>query len=342
MVHPTQPLLRQLGKDGPFIPALGFGLMGMSLAYGPTESDENRLRLLDRAWELGCTNWDTADAYGDNEDILGKWFELHPERRKDIFLASKFGLKTSADGITVDSSPSYCEECIEKSLRRLKVNYIDLYYLHRPNPEVPIEETLQAMKRLVSEGKVKYLGLSEISSRTLRRAHAIYPISAVQVEYNLWTLDIEGPSGTYLLDTCKELGISIFAYSPLGRGIMTGTYRSASDFGPGDSRAGTARFREENLKSNLHLVDKLGELARRKNCTSGQLVLAWLLAQGENVLVVPGTKKTKYLEENFNASSVVITAHEELELRRLVSEIGVNGGRDATYGSYIDTVPLDG
>ncbi|KAI0458087.1 NADP-dependent oxidoreductase domain-containing protein [Xylaria acuta] len=230
MAHLTQPLLRQLGKDVPFITAFGFGLMGMSLGYGPSNT---------------------------------------------------FGLKTSTNGITFDSSPSYCEGCIEKSLKRPKVNYVDLYYLHCPNPEVPIKEAVQAMKRFLrSERKVKCLRLSKVSSPTLRRAHAIHRISAVQ------------------------LGISIFAYSPLGRGIMTGSCR----YGP---------FSGGNLKNNLQLVDKLGELARRKDCTSGQLVLAWLLAQEENIFVIPGRRDTK-------------------------SGIGANGGRDTKFGAYIDTVPLEG
>ncbi|KAH8156610.1 hypothetical protein CIB48_g11639 [Xylaria polymorpha] len=340
---PSKPTLnRQLGRDGPSIPAAGFGLMGFSVGYGAAEPDEARFRLLDRAWELGCTNWDTADAYGDSEDIIGKWLKLHPERRADIFLATKFGLRLDATaGHIVDSSPEYCRQCVESSLKRLGVDQIDLYYMHRANPEVPIEKTMRVMKELVDEGKVKYVGLSEVSSATLRRAHAVHPIHAVQVEYNPWTLDIEGPSGTHILDTCKELGVSVFAYSPLGRGIMTGRFRSAADFGPDDARSVSPRFQGENFQKNLKLVDQFAEIAKRKGCTSGQLVLAWLLAQGDNIFVIPGTKKAPYLEENFAASEVVLTEEEEKLLRKLVSEAGVSGDRGATFGFFVDTIPLE-
>lgn len=188
---------------------------------------------------------------------------------------------------------------------------------------------------------MKYLGLSEISSSTLRRAHAIHPISAAQIEYNPWTLDIEGPSGSYLLKTCRELGVAIFAYSPLGRGIMTGRYRSSADFGPDDARAGMTRFQGENFARNLDLVDKFKELAELKCCTPGQMVLSWLLAQGDDIFVIPGTKKVTYLEENFNATSVVLSEDEELRLRELVTKAGVSGGRDPAFGAYVDTVPID-
>ncbi|UPL03928.1 hypothetical protein LCI18_014862 [Fusarium solani-melongenae] len=341
MAPPAQLPLRQLGKNGPKIPAVGFGLMGLSIAYGATESDEERLKVLDRAWELGCTNWDTADAYADNEDLVGKWFKLHPERRNDIFLASKFGLKMVDGNFGIDSSPEYVRECIERSLKRLGVEHIDLYYMHRANEDVPIEKTVEAMKQLVEEGKVKYLGLSEVSSTTLRRAHAVHPISAVQVEYNPWTLDIEGSSGTYLLKTCEELDVSVFAYSPLGRGILTGRYRSVDDFEEGDFRKNLARFQGENFRKNLVIVDKFNELAKQKGLTSSQLVLAWLLEQSPRVFVIPGTKKIMYLEENVGASRVTVSKGEEQELRRLVLEAGVEGGRDPTFGNYSDTTPLE-
>lgn len=188
---------------------------------------------------------------------------------------------------------------------------------------------------------MKYLGLSEVSSSTLRRAHAIHPISAVQVEYNPWTLDIEGPSGTHLLDTCKELGVSIFAYSPLGRGILTGAYRSQSDFGPGDFRPSLTRFQGDNLTKNLVLVDKFAEVAERKGCTTAQLVLAWLVAQSPLIFVIPGTKRVKYAEENFGAAKVTVSDQEERELRRVVAEVGVSGDRNASFGDYADTAPLE-
>ncbi|KAB5566038.1 NADP-dependent oxidoreductase domain-containing protein [Coniochaeta sp. 2T2.1] len=368
MSRPPSRLLRKLGRDGPEIEAVGFGAMVMSIpGYGPpnsrasismetltlNRSDEERFKLLDHAWELGCTNWDTADLYGDSEDVIGKWFKLHPERRKDIFLATKFGLRGTvhgmeldssgnAPGIVIDSSPEYCRDAIDQSLHRLGVDYIDLYYLHRPDPNVSIEKTVEAMKELVLAKKVKYLGLSEVSSSTLRRAYSVHPIHAVQIEYNPWTLDIEGSSGTFLLDTCRELGVSIFAYSPLGRGLMTGRIRSNTEFGPGDVRAGMARFQGDNFKRNLEIVDRFTELAGRKGCAPGQLVLAWLVAQGENVFVIPGTKNSKYLSENFAASAVKISQEEERELRRVVTEAGVYGDRTETFGSFVDTLPLRG
>ncbi|SPO00354.1 related to pyridoxine 4-dehydrogenase [Cephalotrichum gorgonifer] len=346
MSSPTKPKLRQLGKGGPNVNTIGFGLMGLGIeGYGPRGTDEERFAVLDRAWEIGCTNWDTSNIYGDSEDVIGKWFKLHPERRADIFLASKFGMKPSAEafgGFAFDSSPEYCRKCIDESLKKLGVDYIDLYYVHRVDSNVPIEKTIREMKALVDEGKIKYIGLSEISSSSVRRAHSVHPISAVQVEYNPWTLDIEGPSGTNLLDTCNELGIAIFVYSPLGRGIMTGAYRSAADFGHGDFRAMLARYQGDNFNKNLVLVDAFTELAQRKGCTPGQLVLAWILEQSPNMFVIPGTKKIKYLEENFGASSVEIAPDEEKALRKLVSDAGVGGGRDPIFGHYMDTAPLEG
>ncbi|CAH0022602.1 unnamed protein product [Clonostachys rhizophaga] len=337
----SSPILRQVGQNGPRIPAVGFGLMGLSIAYGPVGTDEERLKVLDRAWELGCTNWDTSNAYGDSEVLVGKWFKLHPERRKDIFLATKFGITVDGSGMKLDSSPEHCKACIEKSLERLGVEYVDLYYLHRVNTEVPIEKTVKAMSELVKEGKVKLLGLSEISSSTLRRAHAIHPIAAVQVEYSPWTLDIEGPSGTYLLNTCKELGVSIFAYSPLGRGIMTGRVRSAADFGPDDFRSRLERFQGENFQKNLDLVDKFGDLAKSKGYAASQMALAWLTAQSDLVFVIPGTKSIKYLEENWGAAGVKLTEKEEQDVRRFVEDADLNGTRGALLGHYLDTAPLN-
>ncbi|KAF4964707.1 hypothetical protein FSARC_7414 [Fusarium sarcochroum] len=341
MAPPAQLPLRQLTKNGPKIPSIGFGLMGMSVGYGAPESDDERLKVLDRAWELGCTNWDTADIYADSEDLIGKWFKLHPERRDDIFLATKFGIKFADGKMTTDSSPEYVGNCIESSLKRLGVDHIDLYYMHRANPEVPIEKTVEVMKQLVEEGKVKYLGLSEVSSATLRRAHAVHPITAVQVEYNPWTLDIEGPSGTHLFKTCQELDVAIFAYSPLGRGILTGRFRSIDDFEEGDSRRDLSRFQGENFKKNLVIVDKFEELAKSKGHTSSQLALAWLLEQSPNVFVIPGTKKVKYLEQNVGASKVELTKEEEQQLRKLVQEAGVQGERDPYFGSFVDTARLE-
>ncbi|KAK6219441.1 hypothetical protein LQW54_002173 [Pestalotiopsis sp. IQ-011] len=249
MSRPAQTPLGQLTENGPKIPAISFGLMGMSIGYGEAESDEERLEVLDRAWELGCTNWDTADIYGDSEDVAGKWFRLHPERRADIFLATKFGLKMEDSGMITNSSPEYVLESANKSLQRLGVDHIDL------------------------EGKVKYLGLSE-------------------------TLEIEGAPGTHLMKSCAELGIAIFAYSPLGRGILTGRFRTSDDFEEGDVRRNMARFQGENCQKNLKIVDTFHELAAKKGCTPSQLTLAWILEQSPNIFVIPGTKKIKYLEDN--------------------------------------------
>ncbi|EFY97799.1 aldo-keto reductase family protein [Metarhizium robertsii] len=338
-MFPPRPV-RQVGSLGPNVPTVGFGAMGMSVGYGQTKSNEEKLKLLDRAWEPGCTNWDTADIYGDSEDTIGNWFRLHPERRKDIFLATKFGLCPRNNSITVDSSPEYCHEAVEKSLSRLGVDQIDLFYLHRADPMVPIEKTTAAMKQLVEQGKVRHIGLSEVSSGALRRAHAIHPISAVQVEYNPLTLDIEGPNGTYLMKTCKELGVAIFAYAPLGRGLLSGRYRSLGDLDFDDSRRTLGRFQEQSLYKNLRLIDRLSEVAHRKGCTPSQLILAWLIRQSENIFVIPGTKSVKYLEENFAAAGLTVTDAEQQEIRELTDSIEVEGDRNATFGQFVTTVPV--
>ncbi|KAH7014506.1 NADP-dependent oxidoreductase domain-containing protein [Microdochium trichocladiopsis] len=336
--------LRQLGRNGPLIPVIGLGLMGASVGYGAALSDDNRLAFLDRAWQIGARNWDTSDAYGDSEALLGKWFRLHPERRKDIFLATKFGIVMPGNGnlteVKIDSSPEYATTALEKSLQTLGVDYVDLYYVHRINSDTPIEKTMEAMASAVKSGKVKYVGLSEASSATVRRAHAVYPLSAVQSEYNPWTRDIEGEAGTHLLDTCKELGIAIVAYSPLGRGVLTGAYRSGASFGEGDVRAHMSRFSEDNMAKNDACLDKIGAIAERKGCTPAQLSLAWLIAQADNVFVIPGTKKIKYLEQNFAAGQVQLTEAESKELRQIVSEVDIAGDRDPFFGAFVDTVPL--
>ncbi|KAK0762079.1 hypothetical protein N5P37_004880 [Trichoderma harzianum] len=294
MVPSIRLPLRQVGKNGAFATQIGSGAMGMSVAY-------DTVLVLDRAWELGCTNWDTAALYGDSE-------ERHPERRADIFLATKFGFKKTDAGIIVDASPEHCLESAEQSLRRLNVTCIDLFYMHRTNGEVPIEKTVGAMKKLQDEGKVKYLGLSEVSSNTLRRAYAVTSISAVQ------------------------LGVAVFAYSPLGRGLLTGRFRSIDDFDENDSRRRYDRFQGDNFSKNLQLVDKFDELAKTKGCTPAQLVLAWLLAQYEALF---------YLEQNVGADDVKLSGDEEKAIRSLVEEAGVHGGRNPFAGSFHDTVPLE-
>ncbi|KAF6813112.1 putative aldo/keto reductase [Colletotrichum sojae] len=346
MSPPASLPTRKLGKNGPEITALGLGLMGLSVAYGKPGPEEERLAFLDRAWEIGATNWDTSDLYGDNEDLLGKWFKLHPERRADIFLATKFSMRGAVkpDGtyeIKIDSSPEYCRAACEKSLERMGVDFIDLYYVHRVDEVTPIEKTVEELAKLKNEGKIKYLGISECSSATLRRAHAVHPISAVQVEYNPWSLEVEGAASKHLLRACRELGVTTFAYSPLGRGILAGQVRSPADFEETDIRRRLPRYQGENFAKNLALVDQLRRIAEeRHGCTAGQLTLAWLMAQGEDVIPIPGTKRIKYLEENFDALKVEIGEEEEREIRALVDGADVQGDRGSFFGAYSDSAPL--
>ncbi|KAH7379040.1 NADP-dependent oxidoreductase domain-containing protein [Cadophora sp. MPI-SDFR-AT-0126] len=243
------------------IPALGFGLMGLSVGYGKAESDEPRFKVLDRAFELGETFWDSSDIYGDSEELVGKWFAKNPDKRKDIFLATKFAVVHMGDkpGPMIDSSPEYVKEACEKSLKRLGVDTIDLYYCHRVDGKTPIELTVQAMAELKKEGKVKYLGLSEISSKTLRRACKVAHIDAVQIEYSPFSTDIESPE-IDLLKTCRELGVAIVAYSPLGRGMLTGVYKSTADFGEGDFPQGNDIFPIPGTKKIKYLEENLGAL----------------------------------------------------------------------------------
>ncbi|KAF8855508.1 Aldo/keto reductase [Acephala macrosclerotiorum] len=306
---------RKLGKNGPQVPALGFGLMGLSAFYGKPQSDNERFKVLDRAYELGETFWDSADMYQDSEDLVGKWF-ARTGKRNDIFLATKFAYRVVGEGENmkrmVDSSPEYCREACAKSLKRLGVETIDLYYCHRVDRKTPIERTVEAMVQLKKEGKIKYLGLSEISSATLRRACKVHHIDAVQIEYSPFCIDIEQPQ-VDLLKTCRELGVAVVAYSPLGRGLLTGAYKSPSDFEEGDFRKFAPRFSSENFPKNLKLP--------------GQLTLAWLLAQGEDIIPIPRTKKIKYLEENLGALDVKLSMEEEKEIRGLVEGAEVHGTR---------------
>lgn len=260
---------RKLGKNGPQVPALGFGLMGLSAFYGKPQSDNERFKVLDRAYELGETFWDSADMYQDSEDLVGKWF-ARTGKRNDIFLATKFAYRVVGEGENmkrmVDSSPEYCREACAKSLKRLGVETIDLYYCHRVDRKTPIERTVEAMVQLKKEGKIKYLGLSEISSATLRRACKVHHIDAVQIEYSPFCIDIEQPQ-VDLLKTCRELGVAVVAYSPLGRGLLTGAYKSPSDFEEGDFRKFAPRFSSENFPKNLKLVDGITSLANKKKCS---------------------------------------------------------------------------
>jgi aryl-alcohol dehydrogenase-like predicted oxidoreductase len=296
-----------LGPDGPTVSALGLGCMGMSAFYGARDDAES-LRTLDRALELGVSFWDTSDMYGPhtNEQLLARALD---GRRDAVFLATKFGIKLDPDDPrkrSIDGSAAYVREACEASLRRLQTDHIDLYYQHRVDPDTPIEETVGAMAELVAEGKVLHLGLSEAGAETIRRAHAVHPITAVQSEYSLWSRDIEDD----VMPTLVELGIALVPYSPLGRGFLSGEIRSLDDLDEDDYRRFSPRFQGENFEKNLAVVDAVRGLADAKGVTASQLALAWVMAQGEHVVPIPGTKRVKYLEENAAAAEVELTPEE--------------------------------
>lgn len=313
---------RKLGKKGPKVSAIGLGCMGMSEFYGPRDEKES-LATLDRSLELGVTFLDTADMYGPytNEMLVG---QAITGRREKVFLATKFGIvrdPAEPGKRKVSGKPDYVRAACEGSLKRLGVDVIDLYYQHRVDPDTPIEETVGAMARLVEEGKVRHLGLSEASPKTIRRAHAVHPITALQTEYSLWSRDPEDE----ILDVCEELGIGFVAYSPLGRGFLSGTIRSFEDLAKDDFRRISPRFQGENFQRNLGVVDRIQEIAKEKSCTPSQLALAWLLAQRDIIVPIPGTKRRTYLEENAAAVSIRLTPE---DLRRIdeVAPKGVAAG----------------
>jgi len=309
------------------VPALGFGAMGLSAFYGSTPSDEKNHELIKLAVDLGASFIDTADCYGPpmglNERLLGGVLK-DPEFRKKVFICTKFGIILDNGSGTMRSDAAYVRQQCEESLKNLQVDYIDLYYQHRVDRSIPIEETWRELKKLQEEGKVKYLGISEATSDEIRRAHAITKISALQIEFSPWTPDIRENG---ILDTCRELGISIVAYSPLGRGFLTGAYKSPEDFEPGDFRRWNPRLQGEAFKENLKLVDALKELAEKKGCTSGQLALAWVLAQGNDFITIPGTKKEKYLRENMGALDVQLTTEDLAVIDELTQKIKAVGAR---------------
>ena len=312
---------RVLGSDLS-VSALGLGCMGMSEFYG-TADEAEAIDVIHRALDLGCTFLDTADMYGPftNEKLVGRAIA---GRRDEVVLATKFGNERRPDGsrVGVNGSPEYVRSACDASLQRLGVDVIDLYYQHRVDTTVPIEDTVGAMAELVAAGKVRYLGMSEAAPETLRRAATVHRITALQTEYSIWTRD---PEENGVLATCRELGIGFVAYSPLGRGFLTGQITSPDDLEEGDFRRHNPRFQGENFKRNLDLVDKVREIAAEKECTPGQLALAWLLARGDDVVPIPGTKRVRYLEENIGALDVKLT---EGDLRRIdaVAPVGAAAG----------------
>jgi aryl-alcohol dehydrogenase-like predicted oxidoreductase len=300
---------RALGSSGLEVSAMGLGCMTMSDFYGSDRDEQESIRTIHRALDLGVDFLDTSDLYGngENEKLVGKAIK---DRRHEVVLATKFGVVREGGFWGYNGSPRYVKAAAEASLRRLGVDHIDLYYLHRIDPYTPIEETVGAMADLVREGKVRYIGLSEAPAQLIRRAHAVHPITAVQTEYSLWSRDIEDE----VLPTLRELGIGFVAYSPLGRGFLTGTIQRYEDLGHDDIRRNFPRFQGQNLQKNLQFVARIKEMAAEKGCTAPQLALKWILMQGSDIVPIPGTKRRKYLEENIGALQVELT---DSDLKRI-------------------------
>ncbi len=316
---------RQLGKNGPLVSALGLGCMGMSFAYGPADETES-LRVLHRYVELGGNFLDTAEVYGPytNEELLGRFLREVP--RDSVVIATKFGFLNAQGVRGVDSSPENVRRACDASLKRLGIETIDLFYQHRVDPKVPIEEVVGVMAELVSSGKVRSLGLSEAGPETLRRAAKVHPIAALQSEYSLWSRDVETNG---VLATCRDLGITFVPYSPLGRGFLTGAIQKIDDLDASDWRRTNPRFGEKALRANLKLVDTVKELAGKKGSTPAQLALAWVLAQGNDLVPIPGTKRVRYLEENMGALNVKLTESDLREINARFAQIDVFGERYA-------------
>ncbi|KAI9062200.1 Aldo/keto reductase [Trametes sanguinea] len=328
---------RKIGQDD--VTAIGYGAMGIAAFYGPRLPDEERLKILDAVYESGCRNWDTADMYGDSEVLIGKWLKK-TGKRSEIFLATKFGFAHGIPNRAICGDPEYVPKALAKSLDRLGVDSVDLWYLHRADEKL----TVRAMAEQVKAGKVKYIGLSEVSADTLRRAHKVHPIAAVQVEYSPFALDIEDEQ-IGLLKAARELGVKIVAYSPVGRGLLTGKIKSPDDLPEDDGRRNFPRFSKENFPKVLRVVDSIKAIAVKYNATPAQVCLAWLLAQGDDIIPIPGTTKVANLKENLGALNVKLAPQDIEEIRKIAvvadKTVGPRYYASGMKLLFVDTPPLE-